>query len=396
MKSCINILLLLLLLFSPGLIFAQSINDIKKEKEKSEKEIAYLNKLLEEARSSKSVSVEKLNILQQKIIQSKRILNSLNNEVKYLENHISGNEKRIEELLKERESLHDLYSKLIYGTWKKRNKTNKLMFIFSSADFNQAYNRYKYFEQIQEYSNRQLQVIAQVNDSLAAKNQEMKTYVDQKNSTLTVINQKNEELVVQQKNENSYIKELQQRERNIVKKLNVENNNRKKLAAKLDKLIAAQSKKSGSSSEAYKLTPQEKLISDDFAKNKGRLPWPVNDGFISEGFGLNTHPVYKRVQMLNNGVNITTSKNSAVRAVFSGTVSAIWLMPGFNNVVIVRHGSYLTVYSNLIEINVKEGQKVTTKETIGKIAFDSEKGSILNFQVWKDMDKLDPELWLAK
>ena len=173
------------------------------------------------------------------------------------------------------------------------------------------------------------------------------------------------------------------------------------MTRELNKLIAEQAKKSGGSSGSYKMTPEEKLISDDFAKNKGKLPWPVNQGIISEKFGINSDPVYKQIKMPNNGINITTLRDADVRAVFNGVVSEIILIPGFNNTVIVRHGNFLTVYANLVNIVVKKGQKVSTKQTIGKVAYDTEKGSILNFQLWiiktkQDPDKQNPEIWLAR
>lgn len=375
--------------------FAQSIKDIKKEKEKSEKEIAYLNKLLNEARNNKNVSLTRLNIIQKKIIQSKKIISSLEKEVLFFEGQMKENEIRLTELIRTRESMLDLYSKLIYNLWKKKDNTNKLMFIFSSSDFNQAYYRYKYFEQIQSYSKRQLVQIARLNDSLYVRNRQLKEYVNQKNAALKEIDLKNADLLVQQKNERKFVQELQSKEKNIIRKLQNEQKNRNRLAKELNKLIASQTKKSGSSTSTYKMTPEEKLVSEDFAKNKGKLPWPVNQGVISEKFGVNVHPVYKRVEMLNNGINISTLKNAEIRAVFNGVISEILFMPGFNNVIIIQHGNYFTVYSNLADIVVKKGQKVSTKQIIGKIAYDNENGSVLNFQVWKNMDKLDPESWLA-
>ncbi|WP_298611108.1 peptidoglycan DD-metalloendopeptidase family protein [uncultured Odoribacter sp.] len=375
--------------------FAQSIQDIKKEKEKSEKEIAYLNKLLNEARNNKNVSLTRLNIIQKKIIQSKEIISSLEKEVLFFEGQMKENEIRLTELTRTRESMLDLYSKLIYNLWKKKDNTTKLMFIFSSSDFNQAYYRYKYFEQIQSYSKRQLVQISRLNDSLYVRNMQLKEYVNQKNAALKEIDLKNADLLVQQKNERQFVRELQSKEKNIIRKLQNEQKNRNRLAKELNKLIASQTKKSGSSTSAYKMTPEEKLVSEDFAKNKGKLPWPVNQGVISEKFGVNVHPIYKRVEMLNNGINISTLKNAEIRTVFNGVISEILFMPGFNNVIIIQHGNYFTVYSNLADIVVKKGQKVSTKQIIGKIAYDNENGSVLNFQVWKNMDKLDPESWLA-
>lgn len=383
------------LLFS-GLLSAQSIDAIKKEKEKSEKEISYLNKLLNDTKNSKSVSAGRLHLLQEKIVQSKRLLSSLNQEVRYLENQVQKNEKRITELVESKESMLDLYAKLIYGLWKKRDKTHKLMFIFSSSDFNQAYNRYKYFEQIQSYSARQLFLINQLNDSLYVKNEDLKNWVKKKNAVVEEVENKTKDLSLQQKNENSLIQEFQKKEKDILRQLQKEKKNRQRLARELDKLIAAQTRKSGSSSSVYKITPEEKLISEDFEKNKGKLPWPVTQGIVSEKFGINPHPVYKRVMLENNGISITTLKNAEVRAIFDGVVSYMIFLPGFNNTVIVRHGNYLTVYSNLVGVTVKSGDKVKVKQVIGKVAYDNDKGSVLNFQLWKNMDKQNPEYWLAK
>lgn len=376
--------------------WAQSINDIKKEKEKSEKEIAYLNKLLKDAQENKTSSLEQLSIIQEKIVQSKRLINSLNQEVKYIEGQISTNKVRINELLSNKKSTLDLYANLVYNLWKRKDKTNALMFIFSSSDFNQAYNRYKYFEQIQDYSKRQLSLITRINDSLSIKNEELGKYVKLKNAALENIHSKNRDLMAQQDSEKSLIQKLQKKEKEILRKLQAEKKSRQRLEKELNKLIASQNKKSGSSSSVYKLTPEEKLISEDFAKNKGKLPWPVVQGIITEKFGISAHPLYKDVLMPNNGISITTSSNADIRAVFNGVVSDILFMPGNNNVVILRHGNYLTVYANLIDVKVRLGQKVKTKEVIGVVAYDSEKGSVLSFQIWKNLEKQNPELWLAK
>lgn len=376
--------------------FTQSIQEIKKNKEKSEKEIAYLNKLLNEAQSSKTVSVERLRIIQQKIVQSRQLIHSLNQEVNYLEGQIRRNEKRISELSGNKKSMLDMYGKLVYGLWKKRDKTNKLMFIFASSDFNQAYNRYRYFEQIQNYSRRQLALIGQLNDSLNVKNEELKKYVGLKQTALKEIDSRNKDLAAQQNSENKMIFQLQQKEKDIKRKLQTEMKNRKRLEDELKKLIASQSRKSGGTSSAYKMTPEEKLLSDDFAKNKGKLPWPVTQGFVSEKFGINPHPFYKGVVTENNGISITTAKNSDVRAVFNGVVSDILFMQGLNNAVIIRHGNYLTTYFNLVSVNVKKGEKVKTKQIIGKVGYDSSKGSVLIFYLWNNTNKQDPELWLAK
>lgn len=390
------IILVCVFFFCAG-TFAQSVKDVKKEKEKCEKEISYLNKLLGEATKNKSASIGKLSILQEKIIQSKKLLSSLDQEVKFLQTNISLNEKKIGELQEEKNAMLDLYAKLVYGSWKRRNKTDKMMFIFSSSDFNQAYNRFKYFQQIQEYSGHQLELIYRVNDSLDLKNQNLKNLILQKNQVLNSIHEKNRELESEKLKESQYISELKKKEKEIRNGLQKEIQRRQKLAKQLNKLIASQIKKSGSSSSTkYKMTPEEKLLSDDFMKNKGKLPWPVIQGLVSKKFGVNINPIHSKVKMDSYGIDIMTLKNADVRVVFKGVVADIGYEPYLNNMVVVRHGSYLTFYCNVVDLTVKKGDKVNTKDIIGKVGYDPDQGSILIFQVWKDYEKLNPELWLAR
>lgn len=387
---------ILVLFFSCTLTIAysQSIEAIKKKNEKTEKEIAYLNKLLNTARNDQSATVQKITIINQKIVKGKEMIQSLTSEIKYIEKNIDDNESVKSGLEANRKQMLDFYAKMVYETWKKRNISDKLVYIFSSSSFSQAYARYKYFEQVQDYSKRQLKQIQQTNDSLTKINTQLAKLIAQKNLAQSKISTQNNELIKEQNEANKYVAELKKKEKELVRKLNAEIINRERFKKELEKLIAAQAKKSGSKNSNYKLTPEEKLISDDFAKNKGKLPWPVEQGFVSEKFGINVHPVFKQVKLNNAGITITTSRNADVRAVFKGVVTEIMFIPGDNNVVIVRHGNYLTVYSNLVEIFIKKGDTVNVKQKIGKLASSGE-SSTLNFQVWKDKDNLDPQLWLT-
>ncbi|MFR6540989.1 MAG: murein hydrolase activator EnvC family protein [Butyricimonas virosa] len=394
MDICRNILIVIFL-FSFTFSYSQSIDAIKKKNEKTEKEIAYLNKLLENARKDKSSTLQKVSIINQKIGKGKEMIQSLTNEVNYLDGQIKKNESVKSGLESDKQRMLEFYSKMVYETWKKRNESDKLIYIFSSSSFAQAYARYKYFEQVQDYSKRQIQLIEQTNDSLTAINRELSKLIILKSETQSKITFQNNQLIREQNEANTYIADLKKKEKELLRKLNIEIKNRERFKKELEKLIAAQAKKSGSKNSTYKLTPEEKLISDDFAKNRGKLPWPVEQGFVSEKFGVNVHPVFKQVKLNNAGITITTSRNADVRAVFKGVVTEIMFIPGDNNVVIVRHGNYLTVYSNLVEIFIKKGDTVNVKQKIGKLAVSSGNNSTLNFQVWRDKDNLDPQLWLT-
>lgn len=389
-----RVILILFFICTLTIAYSQSIEAIKKKNEKTEKEIAYLNKLLNTARNDQSATVQKITIINQKIVKGKEMIQSLTNEIGYIEKNINNNESVKSGLEANRKQMLDFYAKMVYETWKKRNISDKLVYIFSSSSFSQAYARYKYFEQIQDYSKRQLKQIQKTNDSLTTINAQLAKLIAQKNLAQSKISAQNNELIREQNEANRYVAELKKKEKELVRKLNVEIKNRERFKKELEKLIAAQAKKSGSKNSSYKLTPEEKLISDDFAKNRGKLPWPVEQGFVSEKFGINVHPVFKQVKLNNAGITITTSRNADVRAVFKGVVTEIMFIPGDNNVVIVRHGNYLTVYSNLVEIFIKKGDTVNVKQRIGKLASSGE-SSTLNFQVWKDKDNLDPQLWLT-
>ena len=294
-----------------------------------------------------------------------------------------------------------MYARLVYGNWKKRNKTDKLMFILSASDFNQAYNRFKYFQQIQSYSGRQLDLIRQTNDSLEIKNRELKEMIARKNSVLSEIQVKNKELESEKHRENRYVSELQKKEKELKKKLDEQTKNRQRLAKELNRLITAQTKKASTSGSKGKLTPDQQLVSNDFAKNKGKLPWPVEEGFISERFGVSVHSLHKYLKIANDGIDITTSKDATVRAVFKGVVLDVCFVPGLNYMILIQHGNYFTAYPNLLDVKVKRGDQVNTKQALGRIGYDSEKGSVLNFQIWQNVGKaqpvkLNPELWLAK
>lgn len=390
-------ILSLFLYFFCANVAAQSVKQIKTEKENCEKEISYLNKLLKESDKNKSVSIGKLNILQEKIVQSQKLLNSLDQELKLLQAGIYTNEKRIAELEEEKKAMLQLYEKLIYNSWKKRNKTNKLMFIFSSSDFNQAYNRFKYFQQTQEYSGRQLELIRQVNDSLNLKNQTLKNLMDSKNQILLSISEKNKELEKEKISEKQYIAELQQKNKELQRKLQKEEQKRQKLARDLSKLIAGQNKNSGSgSSTKYKMTPEEKLVSDQFYANKGKLPWPVTQGLVVRKFGIHSDALHSNVKRFSDGIDILTLKDADIRAVFQGTVTFISYNFNTNYVVFIRHGDYVSMYINVVDLKVKKGDKVNTKDVIGKVGYDPENGSVLYFQIWKNQQKENPQLWLAK
>ena len=241
MDICRNILIVIFL-FSFTFSYSQSIDAIKKKNEKTEKEIAYLNKLLENARKDKSSTIQKVSIINQKIHKGKEMIQSLMNEVNYLDGQIKKNESVKYGLESDKQRMLEFYSKMVYETWKKRNESDKLIYIFSSSSFAQAYARYKYFEQVQDYSKRQIQLIEQTNDSLTAINRELSKLIILKSETQSKITSQNNQLIREQNEANTYIADLKKKEKELLRKLNIEIKNRERFKKELEKLIAAQAK----------------------------------------------------------------------------------------------------------------------------------------------------------
>jgi septal ring factor EnvC (AmiA/AmiB activator) len=372
----------------------QSIEDIRKKQEKAKKEIAYLNTLLRNTQSSRSEILESLSIIDEKIKNIKELLSSLATEIDMLEYLIDENRKRQSKLDSDRRKMLNFYSKLVYEAWKRKNdQMNKITFIFSSTDFSQAYMRYRYFEQIQDYSKQQIYLIKRTNDSLQVINNRFADLLMQKNNAQNTLSQQNNQLSIEMSQANNMIERLNREQQNINKRLSVEIKNEEKYRTEIEKLI----RKQINTSSNKILTPEEKLISNDFVKNRGNLPWPVEKGFISEKYGINHRSSLKGVERKNDGVTITTSAKEEVRAVFTGKVVWIVLFPGKNNGILIRHGEKCwTFYNNLVELYVKEGDVVKSKQKIGRLPVDKSGNSSFNFQVWNGEKHEDPYLWLSK
>jgi septal ring factor EnvC (AmiA/AmiB activator) len=206
--------------------------------------------------------------------------------------------------------------------------------------------------------------------------------------------------LAQEKNQqNQEIQKLKTRQQDLKQKLQQQRQIERQLEREIQQIIEEEARKNRKAGEPeYALTPEQMLVGENFEQNKQRLPWPVERGVITERFGIHRHPVLEKVQVRNNGINISTEPGSKVRAVFNGEVSRVFGISGGNSAVIIRHGKFLTVYSNLREVTVKKGDKVTLRQNIGTVYTDFEDGnkSILKFQIWRENQKLNPEEWIGR
>lgn len=392
--------LLVLLLFLVDAHAQTKMSTLNKRKEQNAKDIAYTNTLLSKTLKNKSVSIGQLNLLNQRIKARQALLESIENEIFFLGSQITTISKDVKALEDEMLVLKKQYAKVIQYAYRQRNSHEKLMFLLSSKDFNQAYKRYKYLQQFSEYSRKQSQLIAVKKNALDLKLSDLQKAKSDKLLLLSEKKKETNSLAKEKVQQSDLVIKLQKREKQLRDDLKKQERYAKKLEKEIQKIIENQAKIASKSSKGtgkYGLTPEEKVLSDSFGLNKGKLPWPTKTGFISEKFGEHRHAVLKHVNVRNDGINITTDRDAECRSIFKGEVTHILSMPGLNNVIIIRHGEFFSVYSNLASVSVKKGDRVSSKEKIGVVYTDqTQNQTVLKFQLWKGSTKLDPSLWLYR
>lgn len=417
MKKWFFIVLGCLLLFSAEGYSQKkkSISQVKAEAAKAKKEIARTSRLLKETEKSKSVSIERATLLSQQIKERKNYVNSLQQQIEYIESDVHATNAQIHTLISQLEQVKADYNQTLFVLYKVNTQYDQLIFILSADDFNQAYNRIKYLQYYSDYMILQAERIKSLQDSLNVRKSDLERLLGQKKSLVGEKQSEARKLEQDKYQEDATIKKLSAKQEQLKKKLIEKQALAKKLDKQIENLIKAEieAKKKAAAARAKKnaaagtststaasvntMTPEERLVSKNFAENKGRLPWPTETGKITEHFGTHQHPTLEYVQVESNGIEIATSKGSKARAIFDGTVSKIVLIPGRNTAVLIKHGNYYTVYDNLVTVNVKAGQQVKAKDTIGTIYTDPETNStVLQLQIWKELEKMDPESWLSK
>jgi len=408
LSACFTITFIVTSIFSISL-YAQSKNEkakLQQKKAKIEKEIKYTNKLLEETKKSKNVSINRLVILNNKINKRQELIATISTELQKIDYQIETNSSSVKHYSQELKDLKDEYAKMIYYAYKNRNYYNRIIFVFASKSFNQAFQRIKYFQQYSSYRKTQVRLIQNTQQILNSKNSELSDQKNQKLSLLQTHEQEKLQLSNEKEEQNQNIKLLSQKERKLLATIRENEKAAHQLQAAIENLIAEEIRKSNikakktgkkTSPATITYTHAEIELSNTFSSNKGRLPWPSEKGIISSSYGEHNHPVLKGIKIKNNGINITTHAGSNARAVYEGVVTSIMSIPNFNHVVILRHGDFLTVYSNLSEVYVKKGEKVSTKQSLGAISTDNETSKTeLHFEIWKGKTTQDPAQWISR
>lgn len=410
------VLIFLWILAGSVAVFGQASKEkerLERTRQQLENEIRYTTDLLEKTKQSKQTSLNKLQLLTRQIRSREALIAAIDKELNEVDLKIAVENVEIDRMSRQLRQLKDEYARMIRYAYRNMNGQNKLMFIFSAKDFNQAYRRMKYYQQYATYRRMQAE---RIETTQTAINRQRKELEEIKSKKLTLIeSQKAEKQKLdREKTEKAKsVKALSSKEKQLLSTLRTKQQAAQRLEFAIQKLIADEIKASearaaksegknrksaGSpgSGNVLELTPVERELSTSFSANRGRLPWPTERGYISGSFGQHDHPVLEYVKVKNNGIDIMTQRGAAVRAVFNGRVSRVLSMTGINKVVIIRHGEYLTVYSNLGEVSVREGQQITARQQIGRVFTDpDEQRSELHFEIWRGKTIQNPETWLA-
>ncbi len=362
-------------------------------------EINQISILIQESKKKSSNLVNDLEDLQLKISVRDKLINVNNSQLNNLTGIINNQSDKLSDLEMDLVTLKFEYEKIILSSFKKRSTEMKLMFLFSSENFNQAINRFQYFKQYSKYRKKQADKIISIQgeiettiDSLEIKKQEKERIINE-NSLIK------SELSEEKSLQNNLLKSLIKTQKDYSAEINKKEKQSRIIDNEIQKLIklAINESNKNNTSTNFALTPEGRLISKNFQSNKGRLPWPVREGVITRRFGTQPHPVVKTATIKSNGISIATSSNSIAYSVFSGEVLSVYGFSGGNPGVLIRHGKYISNYQNMSSIFVKKGDKVNANDELGIIFTNESTGkTVLKFNIFNELNPENPAIWLDK
>ncbi len=398
----------------------QNSAELKRRKDALSREIEMLNSSLKNTTSSKRLSLKQVNALNAQIRLREKKISTINSEVRLLDNEISDNTSTVHSLQQQLDKLKKGYAGMVLFAFRNQSEYSKLMFIFASKDFNQSYKRLKYLQQFGDYRQKQAKYIHDTQNELRGIIEELDHNKREKNNLLQDQQKEKQTLGKEKVNQSKVLSTLAKQERSFKKELAQKQKESASLSRAINAAVrreieeerrkaeeearaeaakakaenrAPVAKTAGKGSSILSATPESAKLSSDFLGSRGQLPWPVATGTIVETFG--THKYGVNVTVDNSGIDIKTPAGTAVRAIFSGTVGRIVAING-SQTVIIRHGEYFSIYSNLRSVSVSSGQKVSTKQNIGTVATDSEDGTTqVHLEIWKVSTPTNPESWLA-
>lgn len=406
-----SFVLLFLLAFTLGVAQpSDKQRKLEEQKQQIQKEIATFRQLLQnETKKEKSVLTAIAN-QKARIRLSEKLISTTAKQMRLLDDDIYLTQLQINKLNRELNVLKEDYAKMIVKSYKSRNDQSRVMFVLSSQNFLQAYKRIQYMKQYAGFRKMQGDEIQEKQENLKQAMTRLEANKKEKEKVLAESEAEKKELEIQKQEQEKLVKLIQKDKKKYAADINKKQKEAKAIDAQIKKLIAEaiaeanrkNAAKTGvktptaTASSKFVLTPEGKIVSDNFKSNKGKLPWPVEKGYVFNKFGIRPHPTEKNLTINNSGVEIATESGSNARAVFEGEVLQIQVIKGTNRkIVIIQHGDFMTIYQNLETVNVRTGDKVAFKQNLGRIATDASGKAIIKFLITQNVTTLNPELWLA-
>lgn len=393
-----------LVLLGTQFVFGQQARqkELEQQRQQLQREIKQINSVLFSNKKKRKSAIDEAEDLAVKINVRQRLIRVTNEEANRLIQQISINQRNINRQREELKELKNDYAEMIRYAYVSKSGQSRLMFLFSSESFLQAYKRFQYLKQYSRFRKKQGQKIAEKTQILQQLNKDLYAQKEKKNALIKENQIVQQELEIERVEQKELVQSLKKRERSLEKQIQKKQAQiaafDKEIQRLIREAIAASNKAAGKGKSAqFALTPEAKLIGENFVANKGKLPWPVQQGVITLGFGTQTHPVVKTTKIQSNGVTIATPENADVRAVFKGKVIRVFSFKGSNPAILIQHGNYITSYSNLAAVYVKKGQEVDAKQVIGKVFTHPTKNKTeLKFSVFQSTKPVNPKSWVYR
>ena len=390
----------------PSTASAQSKKQLEKDKARVEQEIKKLNGDLAKAKKNSKAGQQQLNLLERKIAERTKLINNLNGQLNLLGIRMAETEDSIALIRGQVDSLKLEYGKVVRALYRERGNLDKLVLVLDTKSYNYAYLRTKYFRDYSRYRRRQAMYIRQKEQQLSDVGEELRRQQREQTSLVEQHRKQKAELANEQKTRQKELKNSKQQERNLQNQIAKKEKQKRELQQQIQRIVneeiakaraSKQQQSTGSngskvSGNAPAPSAAEVALSNDFASNKGRLPWPVSFTKVAREYGKYTHS--SGGQNMNNGIDLVCASGAAVKSVFGGTVTRVFTCPNGTKGIIVRHGDYLTVYANMGSVSVSEGRKVTTGQNLGTVYTNSDGVAEFSFQLWKGTSSQNPRLWL--
>ena len=375
---------------------AQSKQQLEKDKAAVEQEIKQLNKDLAKAKKSSKAGQQQLNLLEKKIQQRTKLINNIGGQLNMLDIQMHVTQDSINLMRTQVDSLKQEYAKVVRTLYGERGNLDKAVLLLDTKSYNLAFLRTKYFRDYSRYRRRQAAFIRQKEQQLNEAGIQLARQQQETTSLLVQEKRQKDQLAQERKEQQKSLKQSKQQEKNLQAQIAKKEKQKQQLQQQIQRIINEEIAKANKAGKSTGNTTAAKnvdvALSNDFASDKGRLPWPVFYTKVAREYGRYTHA--SGGQNMNNGIDLQCKSGTSVQAVFAGTVSRVFTCPNGTRGIIIRHGEYMSVYANMGSVTVKEGSKVTTKQNLGTVYTNEDGSAEFSFQLWKGTASLNPRQWL--